>query len=145
MSRSLKEFVQRWIITTVSVLVAAQVVPKIHYDNWQSLLIATLVLGLLNAFIKPLLIVFSLPLVVLTLGLFMLVINAVLLYFVGYIVKGFSVATFGSAFVGALIISLMSIALNSFTGSGDSRVKVHRGKPPRPDKPDMGNGPIIDV
>jgi putative membrane protein len=145
MSRSLKEFVQRWIITTVSVLVAAQVVPKIHYENWQALILATLVLGLLNAFIKPLLIVISLPLLIFTLGLFTLVINALLLFFVGNLLQGFHVDTFGAAFIGALIISLMTIALNTLTGSGNSRIEVRRGKPRPPSKPDTGNGPIIDV
>jgi putative membrane protein len=145
MSRWLKEFLQRWIVTTLSVLVASQILSKIHYDDWQALLVATLVLGLLNAFIKPALILFSLPLVVLTLGLFMWVINALLLYFVGNFIKGFYVSSFGAAMIGALIVSLMTIALNSLTGTGDSRVKVHRGKPRRPDKNDTGNGPIIDV
>jgi putative membrane protein len=145
MSRPLKEFLQRWIITTVSVLVAAQVVPKIHYDNWRALLIATLVLGLLNAFIKPILFFVSLPLLILTLGLFTLVINAVLLYFVANLVKGFHVDSFGSALVGALIVSLMTIALNSLTRSGNSRIEIHRGKPRPPNKPDSGDGPIIDV
>jgi putative membrane protein len=145
MSRSLKEFLQRWIITTVSVLVAAQVVPKIHYENWQALLIATLVLGLLNAFIKPVLVLISLPLLIFTLGLFTLVINAVLLYFVGSLIQGFHVDTFGAAFVGALIISLSNIALNTLTGTGNSRIEIRRGKPRTPNKPDTGDGPIIDV
>jgi len=145
MSRPLKEFVQRWIITTVAVLVTAQIVPKIHYDNWQTLLVATLVLGLLNAFIKPVLILISLPLLFLTLGLFTLVINALLLFFVGNLLQGFHVDTFGAAFIGALIISLMTIALNTLTGTGNSRIEVRRGKPRPPDKPDTGDGPIIDV
>ena len=76
----LKAFLQRWIIIMVAVLVATHIVPGIHYDHWQGLLIATFVLGLLNAFLKPVLLFLSLPLVIVTFGLFTVVINALLLY-----------------------------------------------------------------
>ncbi len=147
MPRPFKEFAQRWVITTVAVLVAAQIVPQIRYDNWQALIVATLVLGLLNAFIKPVLMLVSLPLLIFTLGLFTLVINALLLFFVGNLIQGFHVDSFGPALIGALIISVVSLALNSLTGSGNSRIEVRRGKPPRPPppKPNDGGGPIIDV
>ena len=93
MSSQLKEFMQRWIIVTVAVLVAAFVVPGIHYDNWKGLLTGTLLLGLLNAFLKPVLMLLSLPLVIFTLGLFTVVINAALLYIVGRL-KYFHVNSF---------------------------------------------------
>jgi|SRR5437588_446950 len=143
MPTKLKEFLQRWLITTVGVLVAAHVVPRIHYDDWQGLLVATLVLGLLNAFIRPVLMFLSLPLVVVTLGFFIFIINAVLLYLVGQM-KRFHVDTFGAAFWGGLVISIVSLILNSLTGTGNARVTVQRGKKP-PDKPDTGSGPVIDV
>src|SRR5882724_8621139 len=98
MPTKLKEFLQRWLITTVAVLVATHVVKGIHYDDWQGLLVATLVLGLLNAFLRPLLMFLSLPLVIVTLGLFTLVINAILLYLVGQIIQGFHVDSFRAAF-----------------------------------------------
>ncbi len=145
MSTSLKEFIQRWIITTVAVLVAAHLVRNIHYDNWQALLVATLVLGLLNAFIKPVLMVLSLPFLLLTLGLFTLVINAVLLYTVGQVIAGFHVDTFGAAILGALIVSVLTLVLNSLTRSGNSRVIIRRSQPPPPRPPPGGKGPIIDV
>src|SRR5947207_1149474 len=145
MPKQLKEFLQRWLITTVAVLVATHIVHGIHYDNWQGLVIATLVLGLLNAFIRPILMFLSLPLVIVTLGLFVVVINALLLYFVGQM-KYFHVDTFGAAFWGAVIIGLVSLVLNSLTGTGNARVTVRRGKgPPPPKKPDTGSGPVIDV
>ncbi len=145
MATQLKGFLQRWLITTVSVLVATHMVDGIDYDNWQGLLVATLVLGLLNAFLRPLLLLLSLPLVVVTLGLFTLVINAVLLYLVGQL-KFFHVRSFGAAFWGALVISLVALLLNSFTRTGDARIEVHRGKrPPPADKSDNGDGPVIDV
>lgn len=144
MPTKLKEFLQRWLITTVAVLVAAHVVPRIRYDDWQGLLVATLVLGLLNAFIRPVLMFLSLPLVVVTLGFFIFVINAVLLYLVGQM-KHFHVDTFGAAFWGGLVISIVSVILNSLTGTGNARVTVQRGKKPPADKSDTGSGPVIDV
>lgn len=149
MPAKLKEFLQRWLITTVAVLVATQIVPRIRYESWQGLLVATLVLGLLNAFIRPVLMVLSLPLILLTLGLFIVIINAVLLYLVGHVINDFHVDSFGAAFWGALVISIVTLILNSLTGTGGAKVTLKRGQkpppPPKKDKPDTGSGPIIDV
>jgi putative membrane protein len=146
MQTPLKEFIQRWTITTVAVLVATHIVPGIDYRTWQGLLVATLVLGLLSAFVKPVLMVLSLPLVVATLGLFTLVINAVLLYVVGQLLKDFRVETFGAAFWGGLIISIVTLVLNSITKTGSSRIEVRRRKQSGPpDRPDDSGGPVIDV
>ena len=102
-------------------------------------------LGILNAFIRPILMLFALPLLIFTLGLFTLVINALLLYFVGALLMPyFQVDTFGSAFFGAIIISIVSIALNILTGTGGSRIMIHRHRPPPPKKSD-DDGPVIDV
>ena len=144
MRTQLKEFVQRWLITTVAVLVATHVVSGIHYDHWEGLLVATLLLGFLNAFLRPLLMLLSLPLLIVTLGLFTLVINAVLLYFVGQL-KYFHVNSFRAAFWGALVISLVSLVLNSITGTGKSRIEVRRGKRRPPSDRSGGGGPVIDV
>jgi putative membrane protein len=142
----LREFLQRWVITTVAVLVATHIVPGIDYRSWQGLLVATLVLGILNAFLKPVLMVLSLPLVLATLGLFAVVINAVLLYTVGQLLKDFRVESFGAAFWGALVISLVTLVLNSITRSGSTRIEVRRGKRPSSEKgPDDPGGPVIDV
>ena len=148
MPAKLKEFLLRWIITTVAVLVAAHVVPGIHYDrsNWEALLVSTLVLGLLNVFLRPLLMLLSLPLVALTLGFFVLIINAALLYFVGRLVKGFHVDTFMDAFWGGLVISIISFLLNFLTGTGNTRVRITRGQRRRRRGSDgNGDGPVIDV
>lgn len=143
----LKEFLQRWVITTVAVLVATHVVRGIAYDNWQALLVATLTLGLLNAFLRPLLMLLSLPLLILSLGLFTLFINAALLYFVGGLIQGFHVDSFGAAFWGGLVTSLVSLALQVVTGTGGTRLRVHRGPPPGGRGPGAGpgQGPVIDV
>ena len=145
MSPKLKEFLQRWLITTVAVLVATHVVKGIHYETWQGLLVATLVLGFLNAFLRPMLLLLSLPLLIVTLGLFTLVINALLLYLVGQL-KFFHVDSFGAAFWGALLISVVTLILNSLTGTGNSRVEVRRNKPSsRGQDSDQDDGPVIDV
>ena len=142
MSPVLKKFIQGWLINTLAVLVATQIVPGIRYDSTTGLLVATLVLGILNAFLRPVLMFLSLPLLIFTLGLFTLVINAVLLYWVGNLVHDFHVDHFSSAFWGALVISLVSLIFNSITGSGNSRVTFRRGKTPPKGN---GGGPVIDV
>src|SRR6266513_176869 len=143
MSGALKAFLRRWLVNTVAVMVAANVVHGIRSESVAGLFVASLLLGILNALLRPLLWLLSLPLVILTLGLFALVINALLLYFVGYVVKSFVVADFRAAFWGSLIISLVSLALNSITGTGDSRIEFRRSKP-RSGGGD-GDGPVIDV
>ena len=165
MPPKLKEFLQRWAITTVAVLAAAYFIRGIHYDNWRGLLIATLVLGLLNAFLRPLLLfatvgllgafnvmlglrvaLVTLPLQILSFGFFLLVINAALLLFAGNLVSSFHVDGFWTAFKGGLVISIVSLMLNSLTGAGNARIQIQRGKPRTPgDKSDPGDGPVIDV
>jgi putative membrane protein len=146
----LKAFLQRWAINTLAVLLAAYVVPSIRYERPLDLFVASLLLGIFNAFLKPLMWLLSLPLMILSLGLFNLVINAALLYFTGYLLRPrFEVQGFWPAFWGALIISVVSIALNILTGTGDSRLRVNirRGGPKPPDRKDDGggSGPVIDV
>ena len=146
MPAKLKEFLERWAINTVAVLVATYVVPGIHYQRWLDLLVATFILGMLNTFVKPLMMLLSLPLLIFTLGLFMLVINAALLVVVSWLLSPrFHVDHFGHALLGAVIISLVSLALNSLTGTGPSRVEFRRKGPPPPGKSDDGGGPVIDV
>jgi putative membrane protein len=145
--KRLLHFLGTWVINTLAVAVAVAILRgHITYDNWQSLLIATLVLGLLNAFVRPILMFLALPLLIFTLGLFTLVINAVLLYFVGALMRPhFQVDSFGFAFLGALIISVVSILLNLVTGlRGNARITIQRRPPPPPPgkKPDDD---VIDV
>jgi putative membrane protein len=145
---TIKRFLQGWAITTFAVLVAATMLPGIHYSqDWRVLLLASLLLGVLNAIVRPILMLIALPLLVITLGLFMLVINALLLLLVGRIVHGFEVAGFGTAVLGSLIISVISILLNTLTGTGNSRIQVRRGRrdPRPPRRHDDGGGPVIDV
>jgi putative membrane protein len=141
---ALKTFLQRWLINTLAVLVAVYFLgdARISYKNWNDLLIASFLLGLLNAFLRPLLLVLSLPLLIFTLGLFTLVINAALLFFVGKLLHPhFVVRDFESAFWGALVIGIVSFVLNVLTGTGKTRVQVQRTKRP----PGNDDGPVIDV
>ena len=97
-----------WILNAVSLLVVAYVLPGITVASFGSALIAALVLGLLNMLVKPLLVVLTLPITIVTLGLFLLVLNALLFWFVGSILKGFQVDGFGWALLGALIYSIVT-------------------------------------
>jgi putative membrane protein len=140
-----KAFFQRWVVTTLAVLVATYLVKGITYDSVLALFVAALVLGILNALVRPVMLLLSLPLLIVSLGLFILVINGALLYLVGKLVAGFHVASFGAAFWGALVISVVSLVVNSLTGTGESRVEVRRRNRPSRRERDHGDGPVIDV
>jgi putative membrane protein len=143
MSGALKAFLRRWLINTFAVMVAANVVHGIRSESVAGLFVASLLLGIFNALLRPLLWLLSLPLVIVTLGLFTLVINALLLYVVGHLVKSFVVADFWAAFWGSLVISVVSVVLHAMIGTGDSRIEYRRTKS-RPGGSD-GDGPVIDV
>src|SRR5258706_65269 len=142
MAPSLKTFLQCWLVNALAVLVAAHLVRGISYDSFTGLMIASLVLGVLNAFLRPLLLLLSLPLVFFSLGLFVLVINAFLLYFVGWLVRSFHVDSFGAAFWGALVVSLVSMLVNSLIGAEPAKVSQ---RPPADTKRPNDDGPVIDV
>lgn len=145
-SKKLVRFLQSWAINTLAVLIAASILHKhITYDDkLVNLLVASLLLGILNAFVRPVLMFIALPLLIFTLGLFTFVINALLLYFVGYLLNPyFHVDLFRYAFWGALIISIVSAALNVLTGN--ARVSVQKQPPGPPKNSGGGDGPVIDV
>ena len=105
----------RWIVGAITLFVIAYFVPGFHIRDWVSALIAVLVIGLLNATIGLLLKIVTFPLSILTLGLFLLVINAFMLIVASRLVPGFHVDTFGSAFVGAVILALVHMLLGMGT------------------------------
>ncbi len=98
----------RWVINAGTLLLLASYLPGISVSGWYTALITVLLLGLLNALLKPILVFLTLPVNILTLGLFTFVINALLFWFVATVVKGFAVAGFWPAFFGALIISVIN-------------------------------------
>jgi putative membrane protein len=103
----------RWLINAASLMIIASVVSGVEINGWYSAFIAALVLGLINVFLKPILIILTLPVNILTLGLFTLLINALLFNFAGSIVKGFDVSGFGAAFFGALLMTGINILVHS--------------------------------
>ncbi len=102
-----------WILNAVALLVVAYLLPGITVSSFGSALIAALVLGLLNAVVKPLLVLLTLPLTIVTLGLFLLVLNALVFWWAGSILKGFQVDGFWWAVIGAIVYSLVSGVLAS--------------------------------
>jgi putative membrane protein len=120
----MRHFVFRWAITTVAVMVASSIIHGIRYDSVASLIGAALLLGILNAFLRPILLILSAPLILLTLGLFILVVNGLMLFVVPGIVIGFHVDGFWSAFWGAIVISIVSWMLSAFFRGNDGRVHV---------------------
>ncbi len=120
----MRHFVFRWIVTAIGVVVAAGLVHGIRFDSISALILAALLLGILNAFVRPILLILSAPLILFTLGLFILVVNALMLYWASGLVPGFHVDGFGSAFWGAILVSLVSWMLSAFFRGSDGRVHV---------------------
>lgn len=155
MPSRLKKFVQSWVINTLAVLVAVSLVQGIRFPDHTLLarvfwaFTTSLLLGVLNAFIRPIIMFLALPVLIFTLGLFMFVINALLLYLVAIVLNPhFQVDGFWAAFWGALIISFVSMLLNGLTGTGGTRIEVRRGRRRHPRRRDSGggdDGPVIDV
>jgi putative membrane protein len=148
MSPVLRAFLVRWVIHAVGFLAATQIVPGMSVDSLPGLLVSALLLGLLNAFVRPILTLLSLPLVVLTLGLFLWVINAALLGLVAWMVKSFTISSFWSALGGAAVISIVSAVANLLLGIDEpgrppTRPPPHGGDLRR--GPPDGQGPVIDV
>lgn len=125
--------ITRWLIITGAILIASMVVPGIKVDSLLTTILAAAVLGLINVFIKPVLIILTLPLSILTLGLFTLFLNALLLELVAYFVKGFEVQSFLAAFLGSLIISVVTWLANYF-------INIKPEKPKRQDFIDLEKG-----
>ena len=140
----------RWFALTIAVWVATRIVHGVDFDHTQDLLAAALVLGLLNAFVKPLLRLLSLPFIILTFGFFLLVINALLLWLTSKLVDGFHVSGFWPAVKASLVVSLVSFFLGfSNRRQPQPRVVFNQPPPPPPPQPPMGpppgKGPIIDL
>jgi putative membrane protein len=112
----------RWLILTVAIMTAAYLFAGIHVSGFGSALFAALILGILNALFRPILFILTLPINILTLGLFTFVINALLLMMTSGVIGGLVVDGFGSALFGSLIISLVSWLLSSFI-NGQGRVE----------------------
>jgi putative membrane protein len=127
----------RFVVTGVAVFLAITIVPGIEAQSLSAGLAAVLSLSLLNAAVRPVLYLFSLPLIILSLGLFVVLINALLLQLVGWLVKGFVVDGFWASVWGALLISVVSFTLNLWINEqGRVELVIRRSRPPRIVNPD---------
>jgi len=102
----------RWVLNTIALFIVVTLVPGFHYRTIVSLAIAAAVLGLLNAIVRPVLVLLTLPLTILTLGLFLIVLNAIMLELTDMLVGGFVIDSFGWAIVGAVVLALVSLITN---------------------------------
>jgi putative membrane protein len=108
----MKGFLLRWFINSLSLLIVTHIIKGIEIANTATVFVAALALGIINAFLRPLIIIVTLPINILTWGLFTFIINGFMFYLVAKIVKGFSIANFWTAFFGALLYSIISLLLN---------------------------------
>nr|WP_096664829.1 phage holin family protein [Polaromonas sp. AET17H-212] len=119
-------FLLHWAITALSLWLASRVFRGISFDDTSSLVISALLLGFANAIVKPLLIVLTLPLTLLTFGLFLLVINALMILLVSALVRGFKVSGFWTAFFASIFIAVLSWVIGAFVlvGSGPDAIQM---------------------
>lgn len=125
---NLLPFVLHWAITALSLWLASLVFKGMQFDSGGTLVISALLLGLANAVVKPLLIFLTLPLTLLTFGLFILVINALMMLLVASIIKGFKLSGFWTAFFAGVFISVLSIVFGAMvSGSPETTLELPRG------------------
>jgi len=129
-SSGVRAAVIRVLITGIAVFLAVMIVPGLEVDSLRAGVAAVLVLTFLNLLVRPILFVLTLPLIILSLGLFLIVVNALLLELTAYMVRGFSVTGFWPAVGGAVVISLVTMILNAWTA--DHRPTERRAFPQRP-------------
>lgn len=110
-------FLIHWLVIAVALWVTAYIIPGVEVSSWTALAIAAVALGFVNAIVRPIFVILTLPITILTLGLFYLVINGFTFLLVSKVVPGFSVSSFGWAILGALVVSLVSWFIGSFTSN----------------------------
>jgi putative membrane protein len=122
-------FLLRVGVNAIAIVLAASILPGIEVDGIVPLLAAAVLLGLVNAFVRPVLLILTLPITLVTLGLFLFVLNGFCFWLVAWLVKGFHVAGFGSALLGALVVSVASWVVTALI-SDSGRVVVITKRPP---------------
>jgi putative membrane protein len=111
----------RWLLNTFALFVVVNVVPNFYYKSLVSLAIAAAVLGLLNALVRPVLFFLTLPITIVTLGIFLIVLNAIMLELTDFFVPGFDIRGFGWAIVGAIVLSLITLVTDRIGPSSKAR------------------------
>ena len=130
----------RWLVLALGVMIATKVVPGISVDqNGTTLLVVVLLLSFFNAILKPLLVLFTLPFILITMGLGVILINALLFLLVGKLVNGFQVEGFWAALLGSLVVSATNLVVSMFTKGS----KKNDGRAPEPRK--AKNDDVIDI
>lgn len=121
------DFLLQWAVTALSLWLASLLFKGIKFDSTGALVLSALLLGLANAVVKPLLIILTLPLTLITFGLFILVINALMMLLVASLLKSFKVSGFWTAFFASLFISVLSIVFGAmFSGSPETTLEMPR-------------------
>lgn len=140
-------FLIKWAINIIALFVVIHTVAGVSASNAQTVVVAALIIGLLNAFLRPILILLTLPFTVVTLGLFTLIINGLMFYLASKFVIGFSVVNFWTAFWAAIIFSILSFILNTvFTPQTAFHFRVSRhAAGPRQGHRHVRDDKVIDV
>lgn len=116
-------FLIRAVVVGIGLWLASQIVPGVSFSSPESLIAAALLLGIINAFVRPVLVILTFPITLLTLGLFLLVINGLMIELVSYFLKGFVVTGFWPAFFAAIVVSLTSWVMSGWVGPS-GRIEV---------------------
>jgi putative membrane protein len=128
MFENLQPFLLHWTITTLSLWVASHVFQGIKFASTGALLVSAVLLGFANAIVKPFLVVLTLPLTFITFGLFLLVINALMILLVARLVKGFKVAGFWTALWASVLVSVLSFAIGAWLPGDDPAQNIQMPK-----------------
>jgi len=121
----MKGFLFRLVITGLGLWAAETIVPGVRIDGWGNLIVAALLLGIVNAVIRPIILILTLPLTILTLGLFILVVNGISLSLVAWLMPSFSLSGLGAAILGSIVVGLTSWLASAFVG-GSGRIERYR-------------------
>ena len=121
----MKGFLFRLVITGLGLWAAETIVPGVRIDGWGNLVLAALLLGIVNAVIRPIILILTLPLTILTLGLFILVVNGISLALVAWLMPSFSLSGLGAAILASIVVGLTSWLASAFVG-GSGRIERYR-------------------
>jgi len=112
------ELLARLIINAALLLIVSRLVSGLYVEGWGAAFIGAIVLGLVNFFVRPVMVVLTFPLTIVTLGLFLLVVNALMLWLMAALVPGIHLQGFGSAILGSLILSILNLVISAMVGHG---------------------------
>jgi|ERR1017187_4915907 putative membrane protein len=139
MNSPLAHLLVRWLVLALGVVIATHLIPGIHCSDVGALIAVVVLLSFFNAILRPILVLFTLPFIIVTMGLGIVVINAILFLFVGRLVDGFTVTGFWPAVGGSLVLSATNFVVSAVTRSTAAR---RGGRPPGPPR---SGGDVIDI